>query len=496
MRRTRPPNAGARRENDLKRITVSLALLLLLGIVGRGRQIETTKPIVFQNVAVIDPLTGRARPSMTVVVEGTRITDVGPASLRPPDDSRVIDASGKFLMPGLWDMHTHGVGIPGIRDFSGPLLIANGVTGIRNLGQDRLSDILARREDIAAGKAVGPRIFTSGQIVDGPRPVWGFAVPVGSPEAARSAVDQQKLDHADFIKIYSLLPRREFFAVAQEAKTQNIPLVGHVPLAVSATEASNAGMKSMEHLHGTYLEASSEANALASRSMSYVQQVTDVSRAAQGEGAGGLAGFVRLEIEATLTYDHMRAERLFRTFKKNHTWQVPTLVAKQDWAYDDDPSQLADPRFKHLPYLERPTISTVLTHDEMSRLKQAFQIDLKIVRDMHKAGVPLLAGTDGPPFWLPDELALFVKAGLTAADVLRIATWNPAVFLDRTSDFGTVAKGKVADLVLLDSNPLIDIDAVRKIDTVLSNGRCFTRADLNAILTDLATRASAYKGQK
>jgi hypothetical protein len=251
----------------------------------------------------------------------------------------------------------------------------------------------------------------------------------------------------------------------------------------------------MEHLHGIDLEASSQAKELAEKGAAYVQEATAVPRPVQNDGAGGLAGFVRLEIEATLTYDRAAANRLFRTFRKNHTWQVPTLVAKQDWAYDDDPSQLADSRFQHLPYVERPTISTVLNRNDMSRLKEAFQMDLNIVRDMHRAGVALLAGTDGPPFWLPDELGLFVKAGLSAADSLRIATWNPAVFLGRTNDFGTIAKGKVADVVLLDSNPLLDIGAVRKINTVVANGRCFTRADLDAMLTDLATRAKVLKGR-
>jgi imidazolonepropionase-like amidohydrolase len=137
----------------------------------------------------------------------------------------------------------------------------------------------------------------------------------------------------------------------------------------------------------------------------------------------------------------------------------------------------------------------VLVADDMSRLKQAFQIELDIVRDLHRAGVGLLAGTDGPPFWLADELGLFVKAGLSPADALRSATWNPAVFLSRSSDFGTVAKGKIADLVLLDSNPLLDIGAVRKIDTVISNGRCFTRSDLNSMLADLEKKAFVLKGR-
>jgi imidazolonepropionase-like amidohydrolase len=317
------------------RFILLLVLSLLVETAGRGQRIDATNTTVLRNVVVIDTLAGKARPSLTVVINGTRIVDVGSASLSFPSDAEVIDGTGKFLIPGLWDMHTHGVGIPGIQDFTGPLLIANGITGVRNLGQDRLSDILARRAEIEAGSVIGPRIVASGQIIDGPAPVWVFAVAVRSTEAARRTVKEQKTNGADFIKIYTLLPRAEFFAIADEAKMQSIPLVGHVPLGVTATEASNAGMKSMEHLHGVVLEASSKAADIAEQGAIYVRRAAAGSP--QTDAAGGLAGFVRLETDATLTYDPTVAKRLFRTFKRNHTWQVPTLVAKQDWAYDDDP---------------------------------------------------------------------------------------------------------------------------------------------------------------
>jgi imidazolonepropionase-like amidohydrolase len=478
------------------RIATTFAVVVVLAASAAAQPIDPNKITAFRNVTVIDTIAGREQPSMTVVIKGARILDAGPASTPIPKEAEIVDGTGKFLIPGLWDMHAHFVAIPGIRAFIDPLLIANGITGVRNPGVDPLARVLDQRREIESGRAVGPRIVTSGEVLDGPYPVWPHALAVASPDDGRRLVGDHKRNGADFIKVYGLLPRPEFFAIAEECKKQSIPFAGHVPLMISATEASNAGMRSMEHLTGVLYETSAKAKEL-------VEQAAALGRNSVAERAKGprdaladLPVFLRLEIDAALSYDSQAASRLFATLKKNDTWQVPTLVTKRDWSHHDDASYMSDRRWEHLPESQQGYIDKIVSAADMAALKKAFGVELQIVRDMHRAGVHVLAGTDGPPFWLADELELFVKAGLTPAEALRTATADAATFLQRADDFGSIAKGKVADVVLLDADPLRDVGAVRKIHAVMAAGRYFDRPALDALLADLAKRAAAAKAKR
>jgi hypothetical protein len=240
------------------RTLISLAVSVLAVAAG-GQVAESGRPLAIRNVTVVDVASGRTREAMTIVIQGPRLVSVTPANVPSPNPSTVIDGTGKFAIPGLWDMHTHYAATPGAQEFMNPLWILNGTTGIRNLGLDTLTRVLARRDQNESGLAVGPRIVTSGQILDGAFPVWPWNVAVGSAEDGRRLVEEQLRNRAEFIKVYGLLSRDAFFAIADEAKLRKIPVVGHVPMAVTATEASNAGMKSMEHLHGVLYDASSKS---------------------------------------------------------------------------------------------------------------------------------------------------------------------------------------------------------------------------------------------
>jgi imidazolonepropionase-like amidohydrolase len=418
------------------RIALFLILpALLLGLSEGGRRPES---LVLTHVTVIDVAGGVTKPDMTVVITGDRISEVAEAGkVVAPPGATIVDAAGKFLIPGLWDMHVHWYN----RDTL-TLFTANGVTGIREMFGN--PDLLRWRQDIAKGSLPGPRMIVASPIIDGPQPVWPTSIVAPNADEGRKAVIKVKKDGADFVKVYSRLPRDAYFAIADEARRQGLPFAGHVPSSVSAAEASDAGQKSIEHLTGIMIALSDK-----------------------------------------------KADELFARFVKNETWQCPTLTVLRGRAYLGDENFRRDQRLKFIPpqMKERWSQRIANRNDEnYSNAKKVFQKELEIVGAMRKAGVQLLAGTDtGNPFCFPgfslhEELALLVIAGLTPVEALRSATLNPAKFLGLDKTLGTIEQGKVADLVLLDANPLEDVRNTQRINAVISNGRLFDRKALNKML--------------
>jgi imidazolonepropionase-like amidohydrolase len=418
------------------RIALFLILpALLLGLSEGGRRPES---LVLTHVTVIDVAGGVTKPDMTVVITGDRISEVAEAGkVVAPPGATIVDAAGKFLIPGLWDMHVHWYN----RDTL-TLFTANGVTGIREMFGN--PDLLRWRQDIAKGSLPGPRMIVASPIIDGPQPVWPTSIVAPNADEGRKAVIKVKKDGADFVKVYSRLPRDAYFAIADEARRQGLPFAGHVPSSVSAAEASDAGQKSIEHLTGIMIALSDK-----------------------------------------------KADELFARFVKNETWQCPTLTVLRGRAYLGDENFRRDQRLKFIPpqMKERWSQRIANRNDEnYPNAKKVFQKELEIVGAMRKAGVQLLAGTDtGNPFCFPgfslhEELALLVIAGLTPVEALRSATLNPAKFLGLDKTLGTIEQGKVADLVLLDANPLEDVRNTQRINAVISNGRLFDRKALNKML--------------
>ncbi|MCU1303963.1 MAG: amidohydrolase [Candidatus Sulfotelmatobacter sp.] len=395
-----------------------------------------------------------------------------------------VDGSGKFLIPGLWDMHVHlvfGTWFPHSKEIALPLFIANGITGVRDMGGE-LDTLRQWRKEIAAGTLVGPRMIISGPMLDGPQPRFPSSIAISTPEDGRRAVDDLQRRGADFIKLQSLIPRDAVFAIADEARKQGIPFVGHVPDSVRASEASSAGQKSFEHLIGIF-EGSSPL---------------------EDEFLKG----PKTETKFLSTYDPERASKLFSLLAKNHTWQCPTLVWERGGNLIDETDFAQDSRAKYVPaYWKEVTwkkFADQIVHDynadDLATRKHFVQKELEVVNAMHHAGVQFLAGTDTPPgvyifpgFSLHEELQRFVAAGFTPMEALQTATLNPAQFLGVNDRLGTVEKGKLADLVLLEANPLDDIRNTQKISAVIANGRYFSRADLDKMLAGVALIASASK---
>ena len=466
---------------------LSALLLLLLVSVDLRAQDRRTGMLALTHVTVIDMTGAPPKLDMTVVIEGNRITSIARSrKMRIPRGAAVINASGKFLIPGLWDMHVHFTEVE--RSF--PLFIANGVMGVRNMGGE-LEDLLRWRAAVASGKLLGPRVLMCGPIVDGPQPAaHGPTIVVGTPTEGRQTVDRLKQRGADCVKVYDRLPRDAYFAIIDQAKRDGIPVVGHVPEAITTMEASDAGQKSIEHL-GTILQGCStiedELRRLQAAPMPTGVDFSEIPRRIAARGERMLD-----------TYDEQKAKQLFAHLVKNQTWQVPTLVTKRALTFIDDFDRNGDERLKYIPEAEQkwwsPQQNFLLryrTPEYIVYSKRLFQKELDLVAVMHRAGVPLMTGTDlGIPytfagFSLHDELGLFVQAGLTPMEALQAATRNPAVFLDELSSQGTIERRKIANLVLLDANPLEDIRNTERISAVVLNGKYLPKEELQKMLADI-----------
>src|SRR5579859_7487065 len=229
-----------------------LVLFTLLASFAEAQSARDAKTLAITHVTVIDVTGAAPQPDMTVIVRGGRIAEIKNSSRKTPKDAQIVDGHGKFLIPGLWDMHVHtnfGDWLPGGKEIILPLFVANGITGVRDMGGD-LRLVKEWRDQIEAGTTLGPRMVISGPMIDGAPPHFPASVPVSTAADARKAVDDLKQGGADFIKVQSYIPRDAYFAVAEEAKKQGMTFVGHVPDAIRASEASNDGQKSIEHYTG------------------------------------------------------------------------------------------------------------------------------------------------------------------------------------------------------------------------------------------------------
>src|SRR5215470_3362382 len=446
-------------------------------------QSSKSPTLIIHDVTVIDGTGAPPKPHQTIIVENGKIAAIDNSGMgfagKLPGNH--IDGSGKFLIPGLWDMHVHmvfGDWFPHGKEVTLPLFIANGITGVRDMGGE-LEVLEQWRKDISDGKLIGPRIVMSGPMLDGPQPRFPSSIAIATPEDGRRAVTDLKDRGADFIKLQSLIPRDAVFAIADEAKKQGIAFEGHVPDSVRASEMSDAGMASFEHLIGVF-EGSSSAE-------------DDFLKGSKTE-----ARFLA-------TFDAARADSLAALLAKNQTWQCPTLVWERGGNLMDVTDFSKDDRAKYGPASWKTKTWKRFTDeitqgygaDDLATRKKFLEKELDVVHLLHAKGVPFLAGTDTPPgvyifpgFSLHEELQRFVAAGFTPMEALQTATLNPAKFLGMEDRLGTIQKDRLADLVLLDANPLDDIRNTQKIVGVVANGRYFSRAELDKMLARVEKAAT------
>ena len=476
--------------------TAALFGIGVLWPVPAAEPVVTRRPIAIVDVSVVDVSLGRTLSGRTVLVEGTRIVRVGAndSIVVPPDALRIAGGS-RFIMPALWDMHTHVYAVSPLLDL--PLYIAYGVTNVRDMqGCPKRDDPFIACADAKkrwtaealAGARVAPRIVQSTSFMaNGPktldrlRGVPGFFA-TATPEDARAFVEHQRAQGVEAIKVYDRLPRAAYFALVVEARSKGLDVVGHRPLGVSAVEAAAAGQRSVEHARVFLQESfsgSAELRAAAER----------------GEWKEDRRRMVD-------EHDPAAAQEIFAAFAANGTWYVPTHLTRWADAYADDPSVRSDSLLRYLHPLMKwqwmEDVDATIAADPSPAGRRAhrdfYRKGLDLTGAAHAAGVRILTGTDyivaGAD--VHRELEQLVSAGLTSAEALRTATTNPAEYMEATADYGSIEVGKVADMVVLDADPLADIRNTRRIRAVVFNGNLYDHAALEGLHEVVRRRARSW----
>jgi imidazolonepropionase-like amidohydrolase len=471
----------------------SLGKLLVLALTLALRLTAQETPLAFVDVSVVPMDKEQILSHQTVIVVEGRIAQVGPvASVKVARDARRIDGRGKFLMPGLADMHVHFIRSPlpekppatGQNSGSeattrpasasrenaqenralGLLFVANGVTTVRNMWGDPAIDSFAK--EVELGHALGPHIYSTGPITDGNPPMWEGSRSVETSESAEQAVRSDKQAGYIAVKVYSRLSKDAYNAIISAARREGLPVVGHVPDSVTLKEAIAARQDSIEHLTGFLTALQPEGSLATNKTTSKRLQDADLSK----------------------------LPALVQEIRAQNVWNCPTLVV---WDLPrTDAIWLEEKSFLPSTLMERyakmyPEKANGTDPSEVAQAKAIKATFTAIVAALHAGGAHLLLGTDAtkpgtlPGFSLHEELENFVAAGMTPFEAIRAGTADAAIFLHQEKEFGVITVGLRADLVLLDANPLSDVRNVSKRVGVAANGRWFTEEQLKQKLTDL-----------
>jgi imidazolonepropionase-like amidohydrolase len=484
------------------RAAAAVAILLCAGTAARAfDSVDDDRLWAVTNVAVVDVETGDVRQDQTIVVRHGVIEAVGPAAaVALPKTALVVDERGRYAIPGLWDMHVHIRGGPALEGANERWLrqyLAFGVTAVRDAGGDLPDAVLRFKAAIARGEIYGPRIFTSLRKIDGPDGAWAGSIPVASAEDAARALDELQAAGADFVKVYdgSIAPD-VYLAVLAEAERRGLRTAAHVPLSVPFEDAISAGLDSVEHAFHLVKAANPGDRAAAQRfadgGIPLDFEPFFVAVAALGEAA-----------------DENRARHVFDEMKARHVALTPTLYIRRAWnriRHENDGA--GDARLEAVPAEIRKTYAPGLeifayrTPSEIASDERLEAMGMRLTRIAAEEGVAILAGTDTgaenplayPGDSLHGELETLVDAGLTPLAALRAATIAPARWFGRTADLGTIAKGKAADFVILERNPLEDIANTRSIAAVVQQGVFFDRHELDALAAPVRGQMQRRKG--
>ena len=494
-------------------LSCATAVALLAGCGSTHR--HPTEPhrvagkLALDGATVIDPSDGRHFPNVSVVTDGGRIVAVVPVAASPRDTGvRHIDARGRFIIPGLLDMHAHPLNPDDPTDGLA-LMLVNGITGFRQMSGS--VDLLADRR---AGKLDLPQdapalLAMPGEIIT--------PLNASSPEGAVAEVDRQKAEGADFIKMIQATPAT-FFAAQAEATRVGLPMVGHLPEGVDVIAASRSGMRSIEHLgpgDGLLVPCSTDEATLRRRIAAlpppgappfrFPKFVRDrLAQSFEEKVTNPLVSFpanVGILGRAVDTFDEGRCRRLAALFVADHTWQVPTLIRLRTMEFGSAPEYLNDPNLRYVPketrahWREAAAAYDKLPEALRAAYRKLYGVQLRLVKLFDEAGVPMMAGSDLgggwviPGFSLHQEFDQLAAAGLSPLAVLRMATINGAAFLGRTATMGSIAPGKNADLVLLDSDPTVTVANLHRVSGVVRAGIFYSADDLQRIRDRVAGHA-------
>jgi hypothetical protein len=459
---------------------VAFLSLFFLWPVNLRAQASPDSPQAFIDVSVVAMDSPRVLGHQTVLVEHGRIVSVGPShTVRLPAKANRIEGHNRFLLPGLADMHVHLME----PEAYFPLFLAYGVTTVRNMAGG--PDILELRDRVASGALLGPTIYTAGPLLDGSLPVWEGSDVITTPEQARQAVAKQKSAGYDFLKVYDNLRPAAYDAIISAAGDARMPVAGHVPPHVALQRVLDAHQWSIEHLTG-YFE--------------WLQNNRSPFRKEEEREVFPHPAHLLARRQALANWiDESRIPHAATLTAKAGTWNVPTLVA---WL-NMTPHAALDAAWKR-PGMEYATAmlrewwnsDNGYTAEDWAAKRRGDLMRAKIVKALREAGARLLPGTDTPhPFVLPglsmhEELANFVNLGMSPYQALKAATIDAAEFMGKAGEFGVIKPGARADLILLEANPLDDIENTKRIVGVMIQGHWLSRDALGQGLKALGQHTS------
>ncbi|WP_282296429.1 amidohydrolase family protein [Stenotrophomonas sp. PS02289] len=476
-------------------MNASVVLFSLLLAVSPAVSAAEQADLIIRNATVVDVEKQTTRAHQAVVVRGDAIVAVGDdaAIAKGWKAGRRIDGNGRYLIPGLWDMHVHFGGGPELVEENKallPLYIAHGITTIRDCSGDLPGQVLAWRHEIAEGTLEGPRLYTSGAKIEGIKPVWKGTIEVGNQDDLAAAFTRLRKDRVDFVKITdSTLTPALFLDAVRGARSNGLRASGHIPMALTVQQAVDAGISSIEHLDYAYKAGVKDEAAIAA------------------DFAAGRINRAQANERLDAGFDRDTALAAYRGFAAKGVYVTPTLNGGRILDFLDQDDHADDPYLQYIgpklqaTYAWRVERAAKATPEQIQARHQQYHQVAAVLPLLQQAGVTVMAGTDAgflnsfnyPGIGLHDELSLFVKEGLTPAQALSAATRaGPAWFgvLDR---FGSVSEGKSADLVLLDANPLEDISATRQIATVVMRGHVYDRKALDALLAQTRDKVAAWR---
>ena len=485
----------------MKRLTITfigfLAIQIILLViffsmvalpVAEPLKANTPNTFFITNVTIINPGAEAILREQTVLIEGKRITYVGDSNtIILPQNVERIDGNGKYLIPGLWDMHTHW-GSRFAPQLSMPLFIANGITNIRDLGGGTNLKLKSKwREETLTGDLLGPRVIGQANL---------FIENLETKEQVHKLLNSVSFDEPDFIKVYNSVLPGPFFSLMNEANELGIKVLGHKPRSVSAIDASKAGYESFEHARLFLYECYSGADELRA---TYLRRYTS-----ETESSGYVVTPTKLR-EMVDLHDSKMCNELMKVMVENGTWFTPTHITRKMDAFADKDTYRKDERLKYIHFVQR--LAWTIDADSMIRIdpssegRQIFMDfylkGLELTGKAHQIGVSILAGSDAndtysfPGMGLHDELQELVLAGLSPMEALKAATFNPSDYFNLTKDYGSIEVGKVADMLLLNADPLEDISNTTQINHVFFNGAIYDRTHLDDMVEYVESNASS-----